>query len=218
MHIESLESRRMFSATLANGILTIAGTPADDRISLLRSKDGKLTVTEKAEVQKPDGAGSVATVEKTVFKLADVTRIVITAGDGSDSITVAGTKKYPLAIPASIDAGAGRDFVTGGGANDTLLGGDGDDRLTGNAGDDQLFGGAGKDRLYGNPGADQLDGGFDNDRLYADDGDGHDTVFGGGAPPGAEAPNDYAVVDAVDTVLTLTNSATRSVKRVKIKA
>ena len=218
MHFEALEHRTLLTATLAAGVLTIAGTPGDDRITLSRTKDGKLVVTEKNIVKKPNGAGSIETADKTNFKLAEVTRLVVRTLDGRDTISLAGSKVRPLAIPADVDAGAGTDFVTGGSANDTLAGGDGDDRLTGGAGDDRLFGGAGKDRLYGDAGADLLDGGFGNDRFYSDDGAGTDTLVGGGTPAWESgATNDYAVIDAGDVVQKEVGTNKPSIKRVKTR-
>lgn len=218
MHVEALEHRTFLTVTLAAGVLTITGTPGDDRITLSRTKDGKLVVTEKNIVHKPNGSGSVETSDRTNFRLAGVARLVVRTLDGRDTVSLAGSKVRPLAIPADVDGGAGADFVTGGSANDTLAGGDGDDRLTGGAGDDRLLGGAGKDRLYGNAGADLLDGGYDNDRFYADDGAGTDTLVGGGTPAWESGrTNDYAVVDPGDVVQKEPGTNNSSIKRVKAR-
>jgi Ca2+-binding RTX toxin-like protein len=179
--------------------LTITGTPGDDRISLTRTKKGQLVVSEKTTAKKPGDAGTVGTVETTNFPLAQVKSIIVNAGDGNDSVSVAGGWKYRVVIPSTVDGGGGNDSLTGGDANDLLRGGAGNDLIKGGAGDDELFGDDGADRITGGAGADLLDGGFANDRLYADDATAQDTVRGGGAKD-ATPPNDYAVTDPGDLV------------------
>jgi Ca2+-binding RTX toxin-like protein len=201
MLIEPLENRLLLSTVLsATGQLTITGTPGDDRISLTRTLKGQLVVTEKTTAKKPGNSGTVGTVETTNFSLASVKSIVVNAGDGNDSVSVAGGWKYTLAIPSTINGQGGNDSLTGGDAADVLRGGAGDDLINGGTGDDQLYGEDGADRLTGDAGSDLLDGGYGNDRLYAEDGAGHDTVKGGGSKDLA-APNDYAAVDLTDTVI-----------------
>jgi Ca2+-binding RTX toxin-like protein len=79
----------------------------------------------------------------------------------------------------------GRDFLFGNGGNDTaqggagddiLDGGQGDDFLRGDDGDDRLSGGAGADSLYGGNGQDMLRGGAGNDGAWGGAGD--DTILG----------------------------------------
>lgn len=69
------------------------------------------------------------------------------------------------------DGQAGDDFVYGGTASDTLLGGIGNDFLHGDAGADSLSAGEGQDTLYGGTGNDTLDGGGGVDELYGGLGD-----------------------------------------------
>jgi Ca2+-binding RTX toxin-like protein len=207
MLIESLESRCLLSAVLSpTGLLTITGTPADDRISMVRTPKGVLTVTEKSTTKKPGDAGTLGTVETTNFPLDKVKSILVSAGEGNDSVSVAGGWKYNVVIPSTVNGQGGNDSLTGGDANDVLRGGAGDDLVNAGAGDDQLFGDDGADRLTGDAGNDLIDGGYGNDRLYADDGAGRDTVRGGGSKD-ATAPNDYAVTDPGDLVT--------NVKRIK---
>lgn len=213
MHIELLETRLQLSATLSPaGLLTITGTPGDDKVSMTRTQPTKtkpalLVVTEKITTKKPDGSGTLATLETTNFTLANVKTILINAGDGNDSISVAGGTKYTLAIPATVNGGAGNDSLTGGDAGDLLNGGTGDDLITGGAGNDKLYGNDGKDRLTGGLGADYLNGGQDNDRLYASDDGSIDTVEGGGAT----STGDYAVLDATDIATNV-----KRIKRAKV--
>ena len=78
--------------------------------------------------------------------------------------------------------GAGSDFLSGNGGNDRIEGGDeegpGDD-IDGGAGHDTLLGGAGNDTLRGGSGDDYVDGGDGNDVMFLAAGDGNDTLAGG---------------------------------------
>ena len=87
----------------------------------------------------------------------------------------------------SIDAtGMATDVViAGGGAGDSLTGGDGNDTFYGGEGADSLFGGTGNDALIAGNGADEIEGGFGNDWLAGgadadvflfDDDFGNDTI------------------------------------------
>jgi Ca2+-binding RTX toxin-like protein len=215
MVMEVLEGRRLLSAVLSTGgLLTITGTPNDDRISMVRTTKGQLVVTEKSTVKKPDGTGTLSTVETTNFSLAAVKSILVNAGEGNDSVSVAGGWKYHVVIPSRINGQNGNDSLTGGDANDTIRGGTGDDLINGGAGNDSLYGDEGADRITGDAGADLLDGGYDNDRLYADDGAGQDTLRGGGSLDGTPA-NDYAVVNKTDTVTKDPITGLASIKRLK---
>src|SRR5205823_1879437 len=84
---------------------------------------------------------------------------------------------------------SGIDNVTGGQAADVLMGNDnpnkisggpGGDLLIGRAGADVIHGDAGDDTLVGDGGGDQLFGDADNDIFVWNNGDGTDTVDGGG--------------------------------------
>jgi len=104
-----------------------------------------------------------------------------------------------LADANSVDAGAqaetldftaaGTTFfkvnVTGGAANDIIVGGTLADTLTGGDGDDQLTGGAGADVLSGGNGVDNISGGDDNDTILG--GVGADVINGGAGNDSIEA-------------------------------
>jgi Ca2+-binding RTX toxin-like protein len=220
--IEPLEPRRLLTATLAAGVLTVTGTPGNDQINISRSKSGKLTVTEKV-ISVSGNVTTITTLPKTVVDFSAVTSVVVKLGDGNDTITLTGGKGNPFVTASTVEGGAGNDSVTSGNGNDVLRGGGGDDRLTAGGGNDSLHGDDGNDRLYGNDGddrlygsfggdqltggngADLLDGGLNNDKLYADDGViGNDTVEGGGADIPAKpkrTSGDYAVIDVGDLIL-----------------
>jgi Ca2+-binding RTX toxin-like protein len=219
--IESLEPRRLLTATLGDGLLSILGTNANDQINVSRSKTGKLTVTEKT-ILVAGNQTIITRLGSESFDLSAVGWVVIRTGPGNDSVTLTGGKATPYALSTVIEGGAGDDSLTGGAGADRLVGGDGNDRLSGGAGNDTILGEAGNDRLYGNDGNDQLfgaagqdsltggngadlfDGGLNNDYLYADDGiAGNDTLRGGGADiPLAprRTSGDYAVIDFGDIV------------------
>jgi len=164
--IEELDRRRLLSASLSSGTLTVTGTAADDTITLSRS-GGDLVVKVRSQ--------------QNSFTNSQVQHINIAAGNGNDKVTIGSG-----IIGAYVDGGAGNDKIIGGQGNDTLLagagrntlqGGDGDDNLRSSSGRDFLYGEGGNDRLYGNAGDDWLDGGGNVDRLWG--GDGNDHIEGG---------------------------------------
>lgn len=76
-----------------------------------------------------------------------------------------------------ISLGAEDDTLYGGGGADTIGSGGGEDILYGNQGDDFVFGGDGMDTLYGGQDADIVHGDNGNDVVYGNKGD--DTLSGG---------------------------------------
>jgi uncharacterized protein len=82
-----------------------------------------------------------------------------------------------LEVGKTIDAGNGKDVITGTAGDDILRGGNGKDTLIGNAGDDTLRGGNGADILNGGAGNDLLKGGNGKDIfVFALTGNGTDTI------------------------------------------
>jgi len=161
--IENLEDRKLLSASLVNGILTVTGTSGADRIELQRRADkGQL----KLELNG----------RETKFSLSSVKKIVVNALGGNDFIEYSG-RDGGLATPGLLNGGDGNDTIEGGLGNDTLLGGNGNDRLQGKNGNDSLSGGAGNDFLEGGNGNDILTGDAGNDRLFG--GSGNDNLSGG---------------------------------------
>lgn len=123
------------TATLVDGVLRAGGGSGNDSVIVSRS-------------------GSTWNVSingtTTTFALATVNEIRIWGRDGNDSIIV----DTNISIPATIDAGAGNDVVTGGNGNDLIFGGDGVDLLFGNGGNDMVIGGEGFDFVSGGAGHD----------------------------------------------------------------
>jgi Ca2+-binding RTX toxin-like protein len=128
---EPLERRRLMSASIVNGVLTVTGTELNDSVSISQD-NARVRVNEGGRV--------------TAFALGRVKRIVVHALGGND--TVLG--RTNLTKPLVVHGGAGNDTLTGGSGNDSLLGGDGEDRLDGARGADLLSGGAAFDHAdYG---------------------------------------------------------------------
>jgi Ca2+-binding RTX toxin-like protein len=186
-HVETLEDRRLFAATitLAAGTLTLNGTNADEQLTVAL-KSGRY----QANVTGP----SVQPITRT-FAASAVKNIVINAKGGVDLVDVT-LKKFTGSV--KVDAGAGNDDVTvttNGPTN--LRGRDGDDRLTagagkdviyGDAGDDSLTGGSGNDLMNGGDGDDSADAGAGNDTLLG--GNGNDTLQGGDGNDSIDGAND----------------------------
>lgn len=148
--LETLERRTLLSVSLADGVVTIEGTPQDDHV-----------------VVRPGGKDRVKVLfndERHVFDAGQVKQITFDGGDGDDTFKV-------LNIGGSVEAkivaygGAGDDVLGGGSRNDRILGGDGDDLLAGYAGKDSLDGGDGNDTLLTGDGDDRAFGGIGDDQI-----------------------------------------------------
>ncbi|MGB7157945.1 MAG: calcium-binding protein [Tepidisphaeraceae bacterium] len=134
--IETLESRRLLSASLSNGVLTVLGTASADNIQISQSA-ANLTLSDNGVI--------------TTYELSTVQFIVVKGGDGADTIILSNKN---VTIPGKIEGGRGNDLLSGGKANDSILGG---------GGDDYMFGGDGNDILDGNTQSDDFLGGLGRD-------------------------------------------------------
>jgi Ca2+-binding RTX toxin-like protein len=170
-HVPSIGTR------LDAGILTIAGTRADDSIlmNLKTGKNGKvfLSVTGLG----PRGRRGI--VGGSLFRAKDVAEIHLLGGAGNDYLSLGGGAAEvvgdstrlnvpgspALTISAVIDGGDGDDNLVGGIGNDTVTGGLGNDRINGGDGANDLSGGDGNDTISGGNGADRIDGGDGADML-----------------------------------------------------
>ena len=195
--IESLESRCRRSAVVADGILTIMGTPTAERI----------LVNEQAVGGRPkvfaisiDPVGSERPTETYMIPADGVRSLKVLALGGNDVVDLAiatyGVPAVvgitPVTVPSYVDAGTGDDHVYGGMARDMLNGGFGRDFVDGMQGNDGLFGGWNDDFLTGGEDNDVVYGGYGNDMLNGGPGD--DRLFG-------QAGNDYLGI--VGTMLPL---------------
>jgi Ca2+-binding RTX toxin-like protein len=127
-------------AGLATRVITIAGTDANDNISL---GNGRHLVTA--------GAG-----DDSIFR-------------GWEGDTILGEAGNDTLKGGTLDGGDGDDELIGTYGNDLLLGGAQNDSLEGKDGDDTLKGESGNDTLIGGDGIDLLEGGDGNDVLKASD-------------------------------------------------
>ena len=144
---ETLESRRLLSSSLVNGLLTVNGTAGNDTISLSVS-GSNIQVSQTGSVTKN-------------FATSSVQKILINALGGNDKVTVANA----ITKPTTINGSSGNDSLTSGGGNDVINGGAGDDKMHGGSGKDALVGGAGNDALDGGSGNDFLSGQAGSDTI-----------------------------------------------------
>ena len=168
---EPLEARRLLavSVVVVDGVLTLTGDAADDRVSVLYdTRPNEFLVGTNAEPILRFDADSIG-------------RVSITGGAGNDAIQV-GTLVNRRVV---IDGGDGNDTIDSGSGSDLLFGGAGDDLILANAGRDVVYGGAGQDTLSGGTGPDVLIGDAGNDLLTGSAGD--DRLFGDDVLGGAVA-------------------------------
>lgn len=205
-HAESLETRRLLSATLdSSGTLIITGTRSADTISLSLS-GSNLQVNDNGTIRS--------------FLNSAVNRVVASLLAGNDSFSASSGVTKPM----EISGGDGNDTLTGGGGPDTLVGDRGNDVFNGGGGTDlvdysankrtnpisvsidgvandddglggvddirtdveAVTGGQGNDTIVGSAGNNRLRGMAGNDSLSGGDGDdsfeggkGNDTIEGG---------------------------------------
>jgi hypothetical protein len=179
--IESLEERRMLSSYgLSSGVLTVTGDAnAANRLSVdLLSSSAQLMVT-------CNGGGMYAPV-------SSVKRIVITGGNGDDTVWVNPSINIPCVVQTyngtdsvatgaaadSIVVGNGNDYVDSRGGNDTIVAGNGHDTLHGDTGNDSITAGSGGNLIYGEQDNDTIISGAGNDTISG--ADGNDSIVGGG--------------------------------------
>lgn len=146
---------------------------------------GTLNFTGPCTRYVPDYASGDAT-EGVLCPRAGIAKVIVTTGDQPLKATGDRFETITIDVPlaATVDAGAGDDFVYGNSQGDTLTGGPGNDMISGEGGygaiggDDVMNGDAGDDQLSGGPGNDQLNGGEGKDIGNGDDG--NDVIRGGG--------------------------------------
>ena len=197
--IDLLESRRLLSAVVSNGVLVVTGTPIADRILMYEFTDALGNVrTYHVFIDSPE---SERPAESHDIPADGVRSITVRAGGGNDSVDLAHAPTRPdarpITAPTFIDGGIGKDLIWGGWGRDLISGGfgddtvyasrgadwvnggwgrdsisgdDGNDILFGQSGNDNLSGGDGDDRIYAGPGDDRLGGDAGNDRLYGQSG------------------------------------------------
>jgi Ca2+-binding RTX toxin-like protein len=125
--LDQLELRRLLSSSLSGTILNITGTDSANTIGVSMSS-GQIKVSESGLSAK-------------YYADSSVTKIIVKAKKGNDSVTV----DSAVIKPCELQGGGGNDTLRGGGGVDALLGQDGNDNLEGGAKNDYLDGGNGDD-------------------------------------------------------------------------
>ena len=156
--------------TLENGLLTVEGTKAADRIALgLQAGQPGILQVDFGD----DGSAEFS------FARSEIAQIVVEAGNGGDAVRIDERNGvFADTIPTTIDGGNGDDRLVGGAGAVTLIGGNGDDTLFGGDGNEKLFGGNGDDTIDGGKGNDAAFLGNGNDTFVWDPGEGSDTIEG----------------------------------------
>ncbi len=160
--LESLESRRLLTTTLVNGVLTVVGTAAGEDIVVTYDSPNQLY------------RAYVNNVQEASYDVALVTSVSVSGLAGHDEITM----DWSGGVSASINGGDGNDTIIGSPENDTILGDLGGDSIYAMDGDDEIYCGDGNDVAFGGNGDDLLDGGNQNDIFYWEPG--ADTINGAG--------------------------------------
>jgi hypothetical protein len=168
-HVQK-KSDQFKAPTLENGLLTVEGTNAADRIAL-RLQAGQPGIVEVDFGD--DGSAEFS------FDRRQIAEIVVEAGNGGDAVRIDESNGvFADTIPTTIDGGNGNDRLVGGAGAVTLNGGNGDDALFGGNGNEKLIGGNGNDTIDGNKGNDVAFLGNGDDTFVWDPGDGSDVVEG----------------------------------------
>lgn len=121
----------------------------------------------------PATGEQIVTVNGVAHRYPAGADVVVRAGSGNDTITVAPNTN----LHVTLLGGEGDDIIRGGGGNETILGLDGKDQVYAGAGNDRVSGGSGRDYIDGGSGDDILSGGHGNDTVYGLGG--NDAISGG---------------------------------------
>jgi Ca2+-binding RTX toxin-like protein len=165
-----LKNGHLTDASLENGVLTVEGTNASDRIAL------RLQAGQPGILQVDVGDDGSAEFS---FERREIAKIAVNAGNGGDSVRIDESNGvFGDTIPTTLDGENGNDRLVGGAGAGTLIGGNGNDTLAGGSGAEKLLGGNGNDSIDGNRGNDAAFMGNGNDTFVWDPGDGSDTIEG----------------------------------------
>lgn len=144
--LETLEERRMMSASYSAGTLTITGSTSNDTFIVSSKSAGGSVLVYVTE----NRVSNYVLNGGTPVLASAITAISVSTSDGPDSIDLSGVN-VANGYSSSL---SGHVTVDGGNSNDVLIGTPFGDSLTGGDGDDTLIGGVGNDSLNGGNGAD----------------------------------------------------------------
>jgi len=150
LNVERLEEREVpATLSLSGGLLTVVGTPLEDRIAIsLNATQTQLVVQDNGRV-----IGR--------FANSSVSNIQVFTGEGNDRIQVTSVVKQT----AYLDGGNGKNTILAGGGTTTLVGGDGNSKLGGGGGTTIFVGGSGSELLVGGTGVNTGSTGGGADRV-----------------------------------------------------
>jgi len=155
---------------LKDGVLTIMGTKASDKIAL------RLQAGDPNNLQvdvRDDGSADFS------FARSSITKIAVKARAGDDVVRIDESNGlFTDTIPTTIDGGDGNDTIAGGKGVETLSGGRGNDSIDGNGGNDLALLGAGNDTFIWDPGdgSDTVEGQAGTDTMRFNGASGTDQV------------------------------------------
>ena len=160
---EPLESRQMLSGlSYSDGILNITGD---------RTSSTYVNITKDLRRISVSGIAQ-RVIDKVTRQIgsAGPSMIRIICGSANDKITFG---PRAASIPAFIDGGGGKDRITSGAGNDTIIGGAGNDRIFSGKGHNYVLGGSGNDTIqaqandtvWGQAGGDTITGTSDASQM-----------------------------------------------------
>jgi Ca2+-binding RTX toxin-like protein len=144
---------------LKNGVLSIKGTKASDKIALRLQADDPGVL----QIDVGDNGSANFYVERST-----VAKITISANAGNDLVRVDESNgSFTDTIPTTINGGNGNDTISSGKGVERLLGGPGNDSIDGNGGNDLALLGTGNDTFIWDPGdgSDTIEGQAGSDRM-----------------------------------------------------
>jgi Ca2+-binding RTX toxin-like protein len=125
--------------------------------------NGGWVVSDNGPIVAGEGCASVDGNTVNCPTVVATSLVVITGGNGNDSIAI--DESVPAGVKVRANGNAGSDTLSGGPGDDVLEAGENYNNP--DNGNDTLIGNAGSDVLYADPGADQLSGGPGNDLLVS---------------------------------------------------
>jgi Ca2+-binding RTX toxin-like protein len=167
--VQQLEDRRLLSATLTDGVLTVEGTKSNDNITLSLSSDGSTITVSQAKARRH--GRNAATPTTTTFTASDVKSISVNGGKGNDNIVFKSLGDTDFTTPATILGGDGNDWISAGAGSDIVYGEAGNDRNFGGEGADHIYVGRGSNLIRGEGGRDIISANLLLDDLRGNQGD-----------------------------------------------
>ncbi|HEY5052209.1 MAG TPA: hypothetical protein VII45_02250 [Solirubrobacterales bacterium] len=158
----AVTARASTTTTGAGVTLVLAGSAGPNELRISLGADGRsylIVSSDPLEVGGAICAHPDANPDELSCEATAIGSFQFNGGASNDVVVIGKT----VAVPATLEGGAGNDALIGGAGNDRLIGGPGDDRLVGRGGNDWLYGGAGEDTLIGGSGTDTCVGGPSRD-------------------------------------------------------